>query len=667
VLLSGCRWSGFPAAKLEPDWAEILSLKTNRTTNQTKRKIMKKIRTPKLYGVALAALLLGSASLAFAQTTNFYVDTFDTAASVSGANGVANWYGTSGSGGVYDPNFDNTGNGGGSLYIIANITSAGDTPFTEYVTVTNWGFLGVNPWYYNNVITNSFNLAAYANIQFDILWDTAYSTISIDQFNNLTNLQASLAGSYLGLDIEVYCATPADLLLTTTFTNTIITTNTGPPVTYTTNYTYTTIQEGGGTPAWMDLVMTNIPDAAANGWVHMTIPINPLTPGIGYCEGVMFKKWVNHNATLVGGPYQADFWIDNIMVGGSPNPLPPVIIQNNLVKATKGLNVIASTSGINDRQFVELVQSTNLSWVGHATGANPVTYSFTINGFPTNAADNNHLYAFLFLVPNPAQDDAAPDWTEPAMVSVAVESNTNNPPNSGYMTFGYKVNDPNDNGMTYGHPPYTNAPGSNMPGLESGALATLNSSNVLGTWIIKFTSDSNFSLTAPDGSTTNVVFPAYNTQYFREGYVAAPKPFSVYLGEQPNNSACIGADVCYSWFAITNSALSPGTYISDNFLADSTLNVGVRGMLGYGKAVWQTTLTAAPAGVFITPTNAAYWITWSAPASGYSLQIASALTGPWVPDTTDFSLNGYGQISELVTTNNIPAGPVAFFRLLGPK
>src|ERR1019366_1656148 len=501
--------------------------------------------------------------------------------------------------------------------------------------------------------------------------------ITIDQFNNLTNLQASLAGSYPGLDIEVYCATPADLLLKTTLvTNTIITTNAGPPVTYTTNYAYpitwVTNSGGAGTPAWVDLVMTNIPNAAASGWVHMTIPINPLTPGIGYCEGVMFKKWVNHNATLVGGPYQADFWIDNIMVGGSPNPLPPVIIQNNLVKATKGLNVLMSTAGIYDREQVELVQSTNLSWVGHATGANPVTYSFTINGFPTAAADNNALAAYLYLVPNPAQDDAAPDWTEANCVIVAVQSNTNNPPNSGYMTFRYKVNEPNGNGMANGAAPYTNAPGSNMPGLESGALTTLNSSLVQGLWTIKFTSDSNISLTAPDGSTTNVVFPAYNAQYFREGYVAAPKAFSVYLGGQANNLASLGADVCYSWFAITNSALAGGSinYLYDNFLNDTTLNISVPhgGFTGHGgPAVWSTAEAAAPAGVFIMPANAAYWIRWSAPASGYNLQIASALTGPWVQDTTDFLLNGYGQISELVTTNYIPAGPDAFFRLVGPN
>ena len=90
-------------------------------------------------------------------------------------------------------------------------------------------------------------------------------------------------------------------------------------------------------------------------------------------------------------------------------------------------------------------------------------------------------------------------------------------------------------------------------------------------------------------------------------------------------------------------------------------------MLGYGAAVWSTAEAAAPAGVFITPTNAAYWITWSAPASGYNLQMASALTGPWTTDTTDFLLNGVGWTSELVTTNYIPAGPDAFFRLVGPN
>jgi len=77
--------------------------------------------------------------------------------------------------------------------------------------------------------------------------------------------------------------------------------------------------------------------------------------------------------------------------------------------------------------------------------------------------------------------------------------------------------------------------------------------------------------------------------------------------------------------------------------------------------------SGSPAANFVNPTNAAYWLTWTTPASGYSLQSATALTGPWttLTDTTPFA--GAGAQIQMVTTNDVPVGTSAsFFRLMMP-
>ena len=51
-----------------------------------------------------------------------------------------------------------------------------------------------------------------------------------------------------------------------------------------------------------------------------------------------------------------------------------------------------------------------LSWYGHATPGNPVTYCFTITGYP----DSQNCELYLLLSPNPACRDNAPDWNEAA-------------------------------------------------------------------------------------------------------------------------------------------------------------------------------------------------------------------------------------------------------------
>ena len=347
-------------------------------------------------------------------------------------------------------------------------------------------------------------------------------------------------------------------------------------------------------------------------WHHLTIPINPATANISACGGVAYYCW---NPGGTSGTM--NYWIANVKLIAREVPIaPPALLAP--VKAKPGLNVFASTLGNSffDRQEVEMVQTTGLSWVGHATAGNPVTYSFTISDYPKSV----NCEAFLFLVPNPTSNDEAPDWNQTNCVIAYVQGS----PNQATLRFRYKVNEDHQQAMYSGGNEirgyYTNAPGSwdgvTPNYLESGDLGFVTNNTVLGTWTVKFTSDTNITLIAPNGNTSTCVMPAYNATKFAE-----TSGFNVYLGMQANNADAMNQAVVYSNFAITGVPSA----MSDNFLADTNLNT----------AVWSTAMAHGPAGVLVMHGNPSL-VQWNLPDNGFNLQLAGNLSGSWTsPGSTD--------------------------------
>jgi hypothetical protein len=393
------------------------------------------------------------------------------------------------------------------------------------------------------------------------------------------------------------------------------------------------------------IINTNIPAAAANGWAHVVIPINAATAGIDGCSGFVFHKWVSQYGGQIANDFQGRFWIDNVILQGTAGPPPPPKISLP-VKATQGLNVFASTAGVYDRQSAVLRQNSGLSWVGQATPANPVTYSFTIAGYPSSV----NCEAWMFLVPNPNYLDGAPDWNETNCAIVYLQGNSS----SATAHFQYKVNEPNNQIMYSGGDPWTNAPGSwdgvTTNYLESGNLASITNNGVLGTWKVKFTSDTNVTLIAPNGNSTNFIFPAYNVGLFAE---QASPGFYVYLGMQANNADALNQAVVYSNFAITGT----GSPFSENFLTDTVLDT---------TNTWNTSAAAGPKGVFVAPAGSASWVSWTLPDSGFSLQVSPTLNNPtaWTDPSTGPIIGMGGIRSQLLASNEIPAGNTAFYRLI---
>jgi hypothetical protein len=542
---------------------------------------MKKILILPSCSVAVAALLFAGAGLSFGQTPSTNLNDFDTA--INGTPGLApsGCQSVYGSGAIVWDNSQLYPGTTGSAYVegLFSTTDGSGHPIIDCIC-----FPPYDNWYWDQ--SGSVDLANYTAVQFQLLWDTVNSTMSIDQFNNPATYQSALAGSAQGLNVD-----------------------------------WTTGNGDNGT-----FGNFNIPDAASNNWVTITVPIpNTLYPSAG-TGGIFLDKYIAGEGNLTGTPPNALFWIANVQLIGNEGPPPPPTLSAPTTP-TSGLNVWNASEGNSfyDRNEVGLVASNGVSWVGTASSANPVTYSFTINSFPPSPTGGGNDEAYLMLSPNPASYDNALDYNEANCVVVQVQ-----PAATGStMYFTFKTNEP-------GSETYT-------------TVATLNSAqSPVGTWSVTFTSPTNVTLTASDGTQTSFIFT--NGADFAE---ANNPGMYLYLGGQANNGASINHALTYSEFSITGVPAA----MSDNFLADATLNTNL----------WLNFMSHAPGGVFVMPPGAENWITWTLPDAGFQLRDATSLTGAWSIPSGDFILPEVGQVSQLITTNDLPAGTQnAFFQLATP-
>lgn len=586
---------------------------------------MKKTQTLKFCGLALAALLLGSANSVFAQTTNIVINNFASGNEGTTPSGCGTEWGD---GTIYWDNSQLFPGTTGSGYIDAGFTNASvdgsDYPVNEQIC-----YPGDNWYYYNPNGQAGVDLSQYSAIQIQVLWDNADSSINIDQFNNPSTIPGASFATYSTAGLQVGWIY-AELATNYTYVTNgaIITTN------------ETVTPQAGGYESYIGDV--NIPDAASNGWTTMTIPIPDNLNGTANTYGIVLQKWIgNESSSPVPAP-TAFFWIGNVQLLGTATPPPPPTLQFP-VKTAPGLNVIATTEGNTffDRQEVGLVASNGVSWVGNDL-TSPVTYSFTVSGFPQGAAteggyssstvtNTGGCEAYMMMAPNPAAYDNAIDWNEPDCVVVQLQQETNG---QTLMEFQFKTNEPSG--------------GSQYTPNTIGTLAY--NGSALGKWSVTFSSDTNVTMTAPDGSSTNFVFSPAAVAYFAE--TSHPGMY-LYLGMQANNAGALNQAVCYSNFSITGAPAA----MSDNFTTDPTLNTNL----------WFNFMASGPSGVFVMPPGAEDWITWTLPDAGFQLQAATKLLGPWQTLTDDRIVGEIGQVSQIVTTNDIPAGtPDAFFELAKP-
>lgn len=352
-------------------------------------------------------------------------------------------------------------------------------------------------------------------------------------------------------------------------------------------------------------------------WRHQAMEVDPTLTTHHDMAALMFHIWSGwlEAGNETGGHTNAvTFWVDNLYFEVSTNTAPPPPPTLALRPASGGLQLLATqTGGQWQRQNIRTVSDAQ-SWMG-ATG--PVTYEMTIKDAP----DLNGFQAHMFFIPN-STGDTAPDWNRPDALNFMIYDQGNG---AGSAALGFKTNEPSGNSQIYG----------------ANHLADLPSTSILGTWKITFHQDTDITLTAPDGSTTNVVMPSDAAALFAN-------PLTVYFGSQPGNVDYVGSGYVLSNVKITGTEAP----LDDSFPGP-----------GLDEALWVVAADDAP-GVLVTPSDSKYWLDWTLPANGFLPQVNGTLAqGTWVDLDATASFKSGPKRTLIVPASVLPAGNQAYFRM----
>jgi hypothetical protein len=427
---------------------------------------MKKNLIKKITCLAVLGATLAWAGTARAQViTNLF--TFD--ASAGWASWQSEWSG------AWDSSQDHTGNGGGSEYWYQDVS--------KYNGVQVFNTWGGNPY---SIGTPAYiDLSTATNISFWVKWDTTYSTLGINSFNNQDYILAHPGWGTWGVDVRIKTVTAG----------------------------------GGGSYVGNG----RIPVAASNDWVQVNVPITPgSVANENQTVGLELFKWSNTAAPDAG---VFAFWIDDIQAEypGSPPPPPTLSIAR---ASAQGLNIYDDGNG-GDRQSIETVvtiaNGLNYGWIGNA----PVTYSVNIaQGRPASYVGGQ---VHIMIMPGTGITEQAPDWNEANALVLFLSRQTNG---SVLGVLRYKLNNAGNNSYLYGSDtnifggqglPFTNT----IVAGYGGTLGTVtNAGGYVGTWSITMTSDTGITLTAPDSSSSSFAFPQLSDAQAFAG------PVTVYWGVQ---------------------------------------------------------------------------------------------------------------------------------------
>ncbi|PYI88703.1 MAG: hypothetical protein DME26_03045, partial [Verrucomicrobia bacterium] len=318
-----------------------------------------------------------------------------------------------------------------------------------------------------------------------------------------------------------------------------------------------------------------------NNWVHYSFDVPTTADQVHH---LTFKLGENNLTNTVIYNVDNIRWTESTAV-----PPPPTV---SLEKTEPGLNFVAASGGRYDRQSIATVANT-FGWIGSSA---PMSYSMTISKFP-NATTYGGYSAHFYLVPGLPGTEDAPDWNEPTCALISIHANANG---TATMEYHYKTNAPGSNGKPtldgtswqYFNPYATNGP--------VGWIGNVTGAAILGTWTVTFNQDTNITMKAPDGTTSSFVMPPEDAaQFAGQG--------TVYYGIVPGETANVGQKAILSRVEIMSGAT---TLLEDNF-----------SVAPLDSAVWNIRAVSPAGGVALITANEPYYVWWTTPATGFTLQI----------------------------------------------
>jgi len=373
------------------------------------------------------------------------------------------------------------------------------------------------------------------------------------------------------------------------------------------------VTDGWGTTY---LPARGIPLGAKGTWTHLDYPLNPTLANIDKVVGFFIKMWSNgdHTNSLI-------FNVDNFMI---TKPTAPVVIPPPtlaLKAPTPGLAFVAASAGQYDRQNIRSVNS-NYTWLG-ASG--PVSYSINV----AKHSDVAGLQLHMYLVPggsDPGRPDS--DWHETNILMWRINKQNDG---TAWSELNYKTNAPDSNGDMYGTGSLGGGVGNPTPE---------------GVWTLTFNQNTNVTITAPNGGTfaTNIspdVISIFNATPYMQ----------VNVGVVPNSLDRLGQMAVLKGVKITGA--SGGANVDSQFVGQPL-----------DANVWGIAASSANYGVQEIGNDAAYWLTWTLPAAGFSLQTSDKVAGgTWSsPTLAGFAVGG--KYRALLKQADLPSSNIGFFNMI---
>jgi hypothetical protein len=376
----------------------------------------------------------------------------------------------------------------------------------------------------------------------------------------------------------------------------------------------------------------------ASQWEHVVIPITPTmvaTAG-GPVNGFGCYLWYNTDATTP--PAHLEFWIDNMRLTAlSAPPLPPTLALQNLPQTGLLLD-----SGLENATFRhELWTVNSYPWESNSTAGSPVTYSMTISSVP-NPAIYPNWEANIFLAPTTSFSNPENNGTDVGWLQILDNSN-----GTATATMHWKTNSAFDYDMLY-NTQLGGAGGTNND-LAAGLLGTLTAPSMVGTWSISFTSDTSFTVNGPGGVTTNLTIPeAWVQVWDADANVGGPVAYA-YFGDDSFTQTNQGL----MWLSsISISGGTSGDAITNNFT--TALDTTAWGAANNTTVVYSPSLL----------------VSWSLPASYYSLEATTSLEDPvtWVDITNNPAVpitmySVYTNVHAIVATADLQGTNSTFLAL----
>jgi hypothetical protein len=376
---------------------------------------------------------------------------------------------------------------------------------------------------------------------------------------------------------------------------------------------------------WVDV-------SAYGGWVDYAMDINQ-TDNLGtkVATGILgidiWSGWGSCDAP-VGHTNTVVFWMDNIWFEYNTNTAPPPPPMMGLAKAgPMGVQIAMDNDGDQWQRNAITTPDATGPYLWASQGVYPVTYSCTITNFP-DAGVHPGFEAHMYLVNGDTSGsgnvlNGATDWNSPDIFIFRLE----NVDTGGVRAqIQWKTNYPASNAT-------------NIPVIVDGATA-------LGTWSVTFTDATNGTLSGPGITSTNFTLPedaVLNNFSSGSSYIQ----FGMFKNDGANdghNNQIYGTFSRVSF----NGVAAP---FDDNF-DDATLT---------NTYAWRKTSATA---VQHIPAGTAWALDWTLPATGFNVETAAAINGPWNPASLITSYQGGGFAHALVAQSALPGENASYFRLV---